>query len=59
MCNLVVCVFLSECVYVLKQLAGKMVFRRREGTGRGLKTNGVYVCVLTRVRERGCVLVFV
>ena len=44
---------------MLKQLAGKMVFRRREGTGCGLKTNGVYVCVLTRVRERGCVLVFV
>ena len=45
---------------MLKQLAGKMVFRRREGTGCGLKTNGAQVCVrLTRVRERGCVLVFV
>jgi hypothetical protein len=40
-------------------VAGKMVFRRREGTGCGLNSNCVCACVLTRVRECVCVLVFV
>jgi hypothetical protein len=62
--NLIVCTCLCTYAHVLrllKQLTGKMLFRRRKGTGCGMTSECVYLVYLgasTRVRVCVCVLVF-